>query len=77
MSTSSATPTPDWTAKDLVAINRAIASGSNTVKFADREVRYQSLSDLLKVRQIIRDYLNASTGITTRRQIRVHTDKGW
>lgn len=69
-------PTPDWTTADLVAINRAIASGSNRVKFADREVQYQSLSDLLKVRQIIRDYLGAGTN-QGRRQIRVHTTKGW
>lgn len=77
MATPTPTPIPSWTAADLVAINRAIASGSNRVKFADREVQYQSLSDLLKVRQIISDYLNAGSGQQSRRQIRVHTSKGW
>ena len=38
---------------DLDAIKAAIASGSVKVKYADREVQYQSLTDLLKIKGLI------------------------
>lgn len=38
---------------DLDAINTAIASGALKVKYADREVQYQSLADLLKIKGLI------------------------
>jgi methionine synthase I (cobalamin-dependent) len=45
---------PSWTAEDLAALNAAIASGAKKVKYSDREIEYQSLSDMLKARGIIR-----------------------
>lgn len=38
---------------DLDAIKTAIASGTMKVKYADREVQYQSLDDLLKIKGLI------------------------
>jgi hypothetical protein len=45
---------PTWTADDLAALDAAIASGAKKVKYSDREIEYQSLSDMLKVRGIMR-----------------------
>lgn len=70
------TPTPSWTQADLDSINAAIASGSNRVKFADREVQYQSLTELLKVKNLIAAYLGQG-GKVQRRQIRMVTGTGW
>lgn len=48
---------------DLDAINTAIASGTMKVKYADREVQYQTLSDLLKIKGLIEKEL----GVTGKR----------
>lgn len=45
---------PTWTTDDLAAIEGAISTGAMKVKYADREVHYQTTSDLLKARQIIK-----------------------
>lgn len=42
-----------WTQADLDAIKAAIAGGSVKVKYADREVQYQTLTDLLKIKNLI------------------------
>jgi len=42
-----------WTQSDLDVINKAIASGKRRVKFADREVEYHSIDDLLRARSEI------------------------
>lgn len=42
-----------WTTDDLSEINKAIASGTTTVKYADREVSYRSLEEMLKIRDLI------------------------
>ncbi|MER8786871.1 hypothetical protein NKH71_03220 [Mesorhizobium sp. M0983] len=46
-----------WTQSDLDAIEKAIATGARRVRYQTHEVEYQSLSDMLKVRQIIKDEL--------------------
>lgn len=43
-----------FTSDDLVAIEKALKSGTKKVKYADKEVEYQSIDDLLKVRDLIR-----------------------
>lgn len=45
---------PTWTADDLAAIEQAIATGATRVKYADREVSYSSLTDLIRARDLIR-----------------------
>lgn len=46
-----------WTAADLAAIEAAIATGAKRVRFQTHEVEYQSIADLLKARDVIRDAL--------------------
>lgn len=45
---------------DLDAINEAIASGARRVRFQTHEVEYQSLGDLIKARDIIREEIEGS-----------------
>ncbi|MEO7362128.1 MAG: hypothetical protein ABI120_17495 [Gemmatimonadaceae bacterium] len=42
-----------WTADDLIAIDATIKSGSLRVKYADREVQYRSLDELMRIRNLI------------------------
>jgi|WetSurMetagenome_2_1015567.scaffolds.fasta_scaffold187055_2 hypothetical protein len=56
------------TTADLTAIETAIASGVLRVRFSDgREVQYQSLSDLLKAREFIKNDLTQSGGTASTR----------
>lgn len=43
-----------FTTTDLAAIDAAIASGELSVKFADRQVDYRSIDDLIKARNLIK-----------------------
>lgn len=70
------TPAPEFTYADLLALDAAIKSGANRVKFADREMQYNSLEDMLKARLLIQQYL-AGVGVPTRKQYRVFTGTGW
>jgi hypothetical protein len=54
-----------FTTADLDAVNVAIAKGESKVRFADREVIYRTMDELLKARDIILSDL-AATGLTTR-----------
>ena len=44
----------DWTSADLTAINTAIKSGTTRVKYADRDVTYRSVDELMRIRDLIR-----------------------
>lgn len=46
-----------WQQADLDAIESAIATGAKRVRFQTHEVEYQSLSDMLRVRDLIREAL--------------------
>lgn len=39
-----------WTESDITALESAIKQGTVRVKFADREITYRSLDDMLKLR---------------------------
>lgn len=43
-----------WTMEQLTAVEEAIATGATRVKYIDREVQYQSLDDLLRLRDRMR-----------------------
>lgn len=63
-----------FTAEDQTTIERAIASGTMRVRFADgREVTYQSSADLLAVRSLIKDEIQASAATPEPRFTRVVT----
>lgn len=47
-----------WTLTDLAAIERAIATGARRVRFQTHEVEYQSVADMMKVRDAIRAELD-------------------
>lgn len=67
---------PEFTHANLLALDQAIASGVNRVKFADREMQYNSIKDMLVARDLILDYLGQAAA-PARRQIRVFTGSGW
>jgi len=67
---------PEFTYASLAAINAAIAGGTSSVKFADREITYSSMAELILARDLILNYLGL-TGVPARRQIRVFTGSGW
>lgn len=46
---------------DLDAIEKAIASGALKVKYADKEVNYRSLDEMLKIRDQIRRALGKTS----------------
>lgn len=48
-----------WTQTDLAAIERAIATGARRVRFQTHEVEYQSVADMMKVRDAIRAKIDA------------------
>lgn len=59
-----------WTETDLQALERAISEGAKVVQYQDRRVEYQSLSDMLRLRSIMRAELGMTTtqsGIGARR----------
>jgi hypothetical protein len=66
-----------FTVEDRVAIERAIATGELTVRFADRTVTYRSMSELLKAREIINADLAAQNARHSRVSRLYHAGKGW
>lgn len=56
-----------WTTEQLEAIEEAIASGATRVKYIDREVQYQSLADLLALRDRMRLALGLADAKLSRR----------
>jgi len=52
-----------FTQENLTAIDKAIAEGTLEVQYGDKRVKYRSLDEMLKIRDIIRNDL----GITAPR----------
>lgn len=50
-----------FTQAQLDALDEAIASGSKRVRYADKEVEYNSLDDMLRLRQLMNDELHPDT----------------
>jgi len=49
-----------WTQTDLDKIEAAIATGARRVRFQTHEVEYQSIGDMLKVRDLIKADLDTA-----------------
>jgi hypothetical protein len=65
-----------WNQQDLDRIERALASGALSVEFHDRVVRYRSVDELTKVRDMVKKRLD--TGSTeSKNRTRLHVSKGW
>lgn len=54
-----------FTAENLKALEEAIASGVQRVKYSDKEIWYQSLSDMLQVRKLMRAALGLDNSVKT------------
>lgn len=54
----------DFTTAQLTALNTAIASGTLKVRYADKEVTYHSLTEMMGLRALMRGELEASGQIT-------------
>ena len=65
-----------FTQAHLDAVEAAIASGSLTVRYADKMRTYRSLDELLRIRSIIRSALGLNP-VGPTRQIRPVTRTGW
>lgn len=61
-----------WTQADLTAIEEAISTGAKRVRFQTHEVEYQSASDLLRVRDIIKAELYPATNTSSAVVARFH-----
>jgi len=46
-----------WTTTDLDAIETALKSGTSRVRYADREVTYRSVDEMIRLRDLIREAL--------------------
>lgn len=46
-----------WSQSDLDAINQALALGAKRVRFQTHETEYQSVADMLRVRDLIKSEL--------------------
>lgn len=51
-----------WTQNDLEQIEKAIATGARRVRYQTHEVEYQSLGDMIRVRNMIKGELSESAG---------------
>lgn len=58
-----------YTSQQLEALESAIAQGVTKVKYADKEVEYRSLDDMIRLRNIMRQELGMSGGIASRRTL--------
>lgn len=59
-----------WTQAQLDALETAIASGSLRVKFADKDVTYRSLDEMMRIRDTIR----ASLGTVSNQPQRIKSE---
>ena len=66
-----------FTQDDLAVIDKAIASGTQEVRFQNRTDIYRSIDDLLKARAEITSYLAQVGGPTQVRMVKVYTKSGW
>lgn len=55
-----------YTADDLGPIERAIASGNLRVRYADREVQYRTLDEMIRIRDLIRGEIDPAKRQTRR-----------
>lgn len=56
-----------FTQTQLDALEAAIASGTLVVRTGDKSVRYHSLDEMIKLRDVIRNQLNADAQTKTSR----------
>jgi hypothetical protein len=60
-----------WTTSDVQKLEKAIASGVTSVRYADRTVQYQDLDAMRRARREMLDEIAAAAGTCKRRTFRV------
>ncbi len=68
--------TTSWTQEDITALEAAIKGGTLRVRFGDREVQYQSMGDMLKLLQTMKDTVAIATGTDASRTTYARFRKG-
>jgi hypothetical protein len=60
-----------WTQADLDKLDAALASGSalQTITFADQSFTFRSIDEMLKLRGIMQQALNAAAGTATTHRV--------
>ena len=59
--------TTSWTQADIEALEAAIKQGTLRVRFENREIQYQSISEMLKLLQTMRDAVDVAASTTASR----------
>lgn len=57
--------TTSWTDSDIAALETAVKGGVLRVRFADREVTYHSISEMLKLLQAMKDEIASEAASST------------
>ena len=68
--------TTSWTQADIASLEAAIKGGTLRVRFGDREVQYQSMADMLKLLQYMKDTVAVAAGDETARTTYARFRKG-
>ena len=68
--------TTSWTEADITALEAAIKGGTLRVRFGDREVQYQSMGDMLKLLQTMKDAVAIAAGTDAGRTTYARFRKG-
>ena len=55
-----------FTIDQLTALDAAIAQGALTVKYADKEVTYRSLNEMLQLRDLMNKEVNPASNVEPR-----------
>ena len=63
-----------WTSEQLVALEKAIAQGALRVRYSDKEVQYRSLSEMMQLRDTMKQDLGVSK--QSARRLYAKHDKG-
>ena len=50
-----------YTLEDYDALNKALASGAKKVQYADKSIEYQSVGDMLRIREEMKNELGLNT----------------
>jgi hypothetical protein len=65
-----------FTENDLIVLEKAIAQGATRVKYADKEVEYRSLADMMIIRDSIRNELGLNGTLPNPNRHFASFDKG-
>ncbi len=68
--------TTTWTQADVAALEAAIKRGDLRVRFGDREVQKNSISEMLKLLQTMKDAVAAASNATPTRTTYATVSKG-